>query len=212
MSRWLAPRKRRHWSIGGCAFAASADRPMTKAAVLWDPGFCRSVLPVVALSPSLSRATGSFSLPAGVEVFVLVASLGLEDVLVLRGPRFVQLAVTGASVLSPCRLLTDLVLPPGKEQVRLAAVAEFNALIAGGGLDANRSRDLVGARRLRVILQALDGSLAGHSQRRIAESLFGAARVQRDWSRADMYLRDHVRRAVRRGRALMAGGYVSLLR
>lgn len=60
-------------------------------------------------------------------------------------------------------------------------------------------------------LQALDGVLAGASQREIARVLFGAERVDRSW-RPDGDLRARTRFLIRRGLALMRGGYVDLLR
>ena len=54
-------------------------------------------------------------------------------------------------------------------------------------------------------LQTLDAILAGASQRDAAEGLIGA-NVRTDWS-ADGGLRSKVRRLVRRGYALMRGGY-----
>lgn len=54
-------------------------------------------------------------------------------------------------------------------------------------------------------LQALDATLAGASLREVAEGLFGADAVA-DWY-ADGGLRSKVRRLVRRGDALMRGGY-----
>lgn len=55
-------------------------------------------------------------------------------------------------------------------------------------------------------LQALDATLAGASLRDVAEGLFGADAVAADWH-ADGELRARVRRLVRRGTALMRGGY-----
>lgn len=55
-------------------------------------------------------------------------------------------------------------------------------------------------------LQALDATLAGASLREVAEGLFGADAVAADWH-ADGDLRARVRRLVRRGNALMRGGY-----
>jgi len=55
-------------------------------------------------------------------------------------------------------------------------------------------------------LQALDAALAGASLREVAEGLFGADAVAADWH-ADGDLRARVRRLVRRGDALMRGGY-----
>lgn len=55
-------------------------------------------------------------------------------------------------------------------------------------------------------LQALDAGLAGASLREVAEALFGADAVAREWH-ADGALRARVRRLARRGRTLMRGGY-----
>ena len=55
-------------------------------------------------------------------------------------------------------------------------------------------------------LQALDATLAGASLREVAEGLFGADAVAADWHK-DSALRARVRRLVRRGEALMRGGY-----
>ena len=66
--------------------------------------------------------------------------------------------------------------------------------------------------RLRRALQVLDGSLAGATQREIAAAVFGSHRVERDWTDPRDHLRDQVRRAIHRGRALMAGGYFQLLK
>ena len=55
-------------------------------------------------------------------------------------------------------------------------------------------------------LQALDATLAGASLREVAEGLFGADAVAGDWHK-DSALRARVRRLVRRGDALMRGGY-----
>ncbi len=55
-------------------------------------------------------------------------------------------------------------------------------------------------------LQALDATLVGASLREVADGLFGADAVAADWH-ADGDLRARVRRLVRRGNALMRGGY-----
>lgn len=60
-----------------------------------------------------------------------------------------------------------------------------------------------------LTLQALDASQAGASLREIAKGLFGSTEVASDWH-ADSALRARVRRLVRRGRALVDGGYREL--
>jgi len=66
--------------------------------------------------------------------------------------------------------------------------------------------------RLIVALQALDGHLAGAKPYDIGVAMFGHARVKRDWRVSDTHLYDHVRRAIKRGRELMEGGYRQFLR
>ncbi|MDZ5698674.1 DNA -binding domain-containing protein [Chelativorans sp. M5D2P16] len=65
--------------------------------------------------------------------------------------------------------------------------------------------------RLRFVLQALDGSLAGASHREIATALLGKQRVQADWTDPGDHLRDRIRRAIRRGHMLMNRGYRDFL-
>jgi hypothetical protein len=60
------------------------------------------------------------------------------------------------------------------------------------------------------MLQALDGAIAGASQREIATVVFGTQRAAADWS-SDSALRAQTRHAIRRARALMNGGYRQLL-
>lgn len=59
-------------------------------------------------------------------------------------------------------------------------------------------------------LQALDGVLAGASQREVAAAVFGRQAVAERWY-ADGDLRAQVRRTIRAGKALMSGGYRRLL-
>ncbi|WP_434211879.1 DUF7011 domain-containing protein [[Pseudomonas] boreopolis] len=118
-----------------------------------------------------------------------------------------------------------LVLAPGLEDsmaylyaIRACAApcARYRALAAG--LDAlaaateatpaaaARSRPTPAAVLELHTLQALDATLAGASLREVAEGLFGADAVVANWH-ADSALRARVRRLVRRGYALMRGGY-----
>ncbi|WP_321886266.1 DUF2285 domain-containing protein, partial [Burkholderia cenocepacia] len=71
---------------------------------------------------------------------------------------------------------------------------------------AARSRPTTAAVLELHTLQTLDATLAGASLREVAEGLFGADAVAADWHK-DSALRARVRRLVRRGDALMRGGY-----
>jgi hypothetical protein len=74
---------------------------------------------------------------------------------------------------------------------------------------ATAAASRAGATHMRM-LQALDGAIAGASQRDIAMVLFGDRRASLDWS-ADSALRAQTRHAIRRARALMNGHYRRLL-
>jgi len=86
----------------------------------------------------------------------------------------------------------------------------WRALVRGArvkpvGFSAQRRR------RLKLVLRALDGHLAGEDYRGIAGGLFGA-RVPGDAVWRTHSLRSFTIRLVREGRALMRGGYLGLLR
>lgn len=67
-------------------------------------------------------------------------------------------------------------------------------------------------RKLNEALVALDGYQAGASQREIAAVLFGRSSAEAAWRNGDFSFKQRVHRAVAKGRALSAGGYVALLR
>jgi hypothetical protein len=137
---------------------------------------------------------------------------GSQHLLFRDGGRSLQLAVSGASLFEPARLLTEAAIHREQLAARLAALAGLNHLLESGGLPPLCfPADPRGARR-RTVLQALDGWLAGAAHRDIAVALFGRARVEADWADPGDHLRDRVRRAVRRGRVLMDSGYLQLLR
>lgn len=93
----------------------------------------------------------------------------------------------------------------------LKAIEDFNYLLGGMALPLHSS----GRRsdhRLFQIVRAIDGRRAGASYRDIAVVLFGAQRVREDWTDDGDHLKNHVRRLVKRGEALVDGGYKRLLR
>lgn len=63
---------------------------------------------------------------------------------------------------------------------------------------------------LSLALRALDGHLAGASQREIAQVLFGRVIAGRAWVGSDLHSR--TKRALKMGQDLMRGGYRALLR
>ncbi|CUZ58078.1 Uncharacterized conserved protein [Serratia marcescens] len=88
-----------------------------------------------------------------------------------------------------------------------AAELDTLAVVTGAApAAAARSRPTPAALLELHTLQVLDATLAGASLRVVAEGLFGADAVAADWHK-DSALRARVRRLVRRGDALMRGGY-----
>lgn len=94
---------------------------------------------------------------------------------------------------------------------RIAALLRLSQLlwdrtpIADTRLTAQRRR------RLRRILQAVDGHMDGATYREIANAMYGPSRVASDaWKTSA--LRDSIIALVKDGRALVDGGYRTLLR
>jgi len=90
-----------------------------------------------------------------------------------------------------------------------AFMLELNRLALAndaGPIAAVRPRPTLSALQELHTLQALDVTLAGASLYEVAQGLFGEAVAAGDWH-ADGALRARVRRLVRRGDALMRGGY-----
>jgi hypothetical protein len=180
--------------------------------VFWEPALCPAAIPAVAVRTPPSAGDAPFRLRPAIRVDIFREGSGREHVRLSRGRQQVQLAVSGASLLDASYLLTELAIPDEVARPRLAAVAAFNRLSRGRCVAGPSGPGALASARLAVVLRALDGHLAGASQRQIAMSLFGEGRVKREWRDPGGYLRDRVRRAIGRGRHMMASGYLELLR
>lgn len=96
--------------------------------------------------------------------------------------------------------------PSARYRTVAAKLDALSAATAATPAAVARARPMPGAVLELHTLQALDATLAGASLREVAEGLFGADAVAADWHK-DGALRARVRRLVRRGDALMRGGY-----
>ena len=115
-----------------------------------------------------------------------------------------------ADDVSPQDDLAFQIAADGYAQRRFDAAGQFLRELSGGS-GATRARPDARARRLHMdILQALDGAAAGASHRDIALALFGARRTAEHWN-PDGHLRARVRYCLKRGRALVQGGYRQLI-
>ncbi|HEX2581548.1 MAG TPA: DUF2285 domain-containing protein [Dongiaceae bacterium] len=163
----------------------------------------------------MRASEASLRLPhEGCEATIL--RIGQEDHLLLRRTgHSVQLICKGAAIQAGrnYRISYDL---PGFDAAcdsKLRSLRRFEQLYRCS--HPHLSRTLFSpaprSRRLRLILQALDGHLAGAAYREIAITLFGQKRVQEDWTPANRCLFDQTYRLVQRGLYLMCEGYRQFL-
>jgi hypothetical protein len=173
---------------------------------------CPAAIPAVAVRTPPSADAAPFRPRHAIRTDIFREGSGREHVRLSRGGERVQLAVSGASLLDAPYLLTELAIPDDIARPRRVAVAAFNRLSQGRFHAGPSHPEAQASPRLPLVLRALDGHLAGASQRQIAVSLFGPRRVEREWRGTRGFLRDRVRRAVSRGRHMMTSGYLELLR
>jgi hypothetical protein len=172
----------------------------------------RLVLRAIAVSEASTPETNLFRLTEiATPALLLLTPDRRQHLLFHDGVRSLQLAVDGASLLKPVRLMTDVIFDPKDISARFEAIETLNDLRHTGGLIGRHFPPERRAVRLRIVLRALDASLSGATRRDTAEALFGRSRVHADWNDPRGHLRDHIRRAVRRGRHLMQGGYRQFL-
>ena len=185
-----------------------------RANVFWDDEASRDVLPVEAV-PMDARHKYKMLLPSKLDCRVTIRHDPFgdrRDVLFAKDGLFLQLAVFGHVPLSEARLLTPALLSLEVFDRRARSRRQLVDLVQTGTMRPALYRMESRTRRLKHLVQALDGWLAQRSYREIAITMFGAARVEEEWSDPRDYLRDQVRRAVRGGRLLMEGGYRQFVR
>ena len=199
----------RRWGLLG--LFEDPDRDARHANVLWSTTVHPAVLPVVVVANSARGEQDLLPLSGyRCRTTIYVDPDGRQHVLFAQGGRFLQLEVKSGSVFSSGRLLPDVLASTAPVAVRTQTVRQLTDLAACRDLRASLYRPHAQGRRLIEVLQALDGERAGASRRDIAVALFGEERVRRGWRGANM--RNRVRNAVRRGVALMNGGYVQFLK
>jgi hypothetical protein len=194
-------------SAGGCDFAVDPDQRADRARVVWLPHLNPTTV-VVAPAPAKFREarpfgglTSSFSRRAVDGEYWLVES-GNEALPVTL--------LDGVNTSLPAAIVLPL---DGSFGTRAEAGLRLWRIMTGRA--RGRPPDDLTAQqrgRLRLALRGLDGRLAGCSYRAIAQVLFGQSWVPSgpDWKTHEV--RDRTIRLCRRGRDLMRGGYLSLLR
>jgi hypothetical protein len=151
-------------------------------------------LPINELTPAFSRRTAD----------------GLHWVLGQGGDALQVALIDGANTDRPAAFVIPLDNCP---EMRIEAVLRFWEAMTGH-VSVRKPDGLTAQQRskLKLILRALDGRLAGCSYRAIAEVLFGPSSVPagRNWAHDN--LRCRTRRLCQRGSDLMHGEYLDLMR
>lgn len=120
---------------------------------------------------------------------------------------FLQLCICRSWPSTSAQILIEAVVSPHVLRRHLRALEVFNHLWHRGAVPGRLLSAAANFDRLRFVLRALDGSLAGASHREIAAGLIGVDRVRDSWRNDNDNLKNRIRRAVQRGRMLMTKDY-----
>lgn len=122
-----------------------------------------------------------------------------------------QLAIETGGAPLPLAIYLSLNMKSGLHMVRdLQCLDWFAHHCAGLSFDVAPKRGL-SPTALRNALVALDGWLAGASQRDIGKTIFGERRVTDDWDNGVYAYKSRTRRLIKKGRELMQRDYLKLL-
>jgi hypothetical protein len=183
------------------------------ARVIWRPDRFAGVLSMTAMAAEAKTDARYFSLRAmRCPSLLILRPDDRQHVVFLQDGCGLQLAVHGESVLKPVRLMIDAAPGGRAAHNQMGLLKCFTDLGVTGRMKPQYGLKKIAARRLKMVLQALDGSIAGASHREIAVAIYGQNRVDADWNDPRENLKDHIRKTVRRGFLLMDGGYRSFLR
>lgn len=192
------------------AFAPFADphEPAPAADVFWSP----DALPLT-LSGTASRAPDSdiclVRLPA--IRHLLIDAKGTQHLKFSSDRRTVLIILDGAPVaVAPARVVfhVDGLQHLARARDGFATLGE----ILSHNVEPSEDRQWTATTlAIRDALIALDGHQADATYRDIATIIFGPERTEAAWRSASTALKDRIRRALKRGLALVAGGYRELL-
>jgi hypothetical protein len=143
---------------------------------------------------------------------ILIDACGTEHIVLQAGFHTITLRSQGVSLIDAPANLTFLIhgLPAVAAAPRLLRLAR-SLLDPPLNAKLDHSGPAPWYRKLNEALVAFDGYQAGASQREIAAVLQGRDSAEAAWRTGDFSFKQRVHRAVAKGRALSAGGYVALL-
>lgn len=187
---------------------ADPYEPAPTANVFWSP----DALPLT-LSATASRAHNGDLCLARLPAIrqLLIDAKGTQHLKFTSDRHTVSVMLDGAAVaVAPARVVFHVDGLQRLERARdgFATLSEI--------LTLNRERPedwpwTATSLAVRDALIALDGHRAGATYRAIATVIFGAERTEEAWRSTSTALKDRIRRALKRGLSLVAGGYRELL-
>src|SRR6185437_12772442 len=145
----------------GILYSESPQLDARNAAIFWnDPR--ASVLHAVALDGASLDDVSAFRIGnVSCRSALLIGPSGSQHLLLRGCDCQLQLCVSGASVLAPVRLVSDIIYNGSDLKRHLGSLAMFNDLRISGHSELSDAVPKRRAERLRSVLQALDGFLAG---------------------------------------------------
>lgn len=192
----------------GLLYCSAPDQDASLATVFWSPDLCSGVLRMAAFPLSARIDATPFLLrDISCASVLLDVPSGPQHLLFTENGRGLQLLVEGEDIVRPVRLLTDGAPQADCVSGQLHALRCFNELRLTGRLCASSVQRDPLSPRLRHVLRVLDADLGGATREEIGEALL-AEGYAAETGRA---LRDHIRRALRRGQELMRKSYRNLL-
>lgn len=142
---------------------------------------------------------------------LMIDARGLQHLKFTSNRRTLPVILDGAAVaIAPARVAFHV---DGVEHLDRAceAFATLNEILREGTPRWKELRWTATSLAVRDALIALDGNRARASYRDIATVIFGPERTEKAWRSASTAIKDRVRRALKRGLKLAAGGYRELL-
>jgi len=198
---------------GDYVFAEDPSIPSSAARLFWrhevDPMTIRAS--ARACAPEDPDAFDLRRLGLPIRVF---RAGGEEEVAIAAGPTIVRISVAGGTLLDgPVRMSYRV---EGRQPLsrRLLALQQFDALMRLRRIPRPLQVALPArsSERMTLLLRTLDALAASKRTRIVAIALFGAERVEADWTHESDYLRMKTRRLIDAAKRLVKGGYLTLLR
>ena len=191
---------------GGCNFEVPPELNATETTVFWAPEADPGTVILTALPPIPGLESVA---PPDLDPDTAHNSPDGLSIIHGHGPSIVPLLLTGD--VAPDSAVAALV-PLGADGLdRIEAVTRLWRAFNNRPVPPDSRLTAQQRRRLRYMLQAVDGRMDGASYREIADTIYGASRVaESPWKTSA--LRDSTIDLVKDAFALIAGGYRKLLR